>query len=241
MAHTKTQKFAVEQWTRSDIKGAPYNPRTLNTTARKKLEKNLRNVGLLIPVVVNRRTGNLVSGHQRLACVDAIEGSGNYTLDVSVVDLTPKQEQQQNIFFNNPAAQGTWDIDRLADVLRTTGLELDATGFDVSDLQLMFDDELVSVFKPPEPEEVKPAAPVQAQPSTQAPNTTEPERPARTPVSPERRPPVQQDAGTFMSVVVFQSREQRETFCRALGRDPDDRYIDGKLVAHKLGIEIEQA
>src|SRR5262245_18761408 len=145
---SKFQKFTVERWHRSEIQGAPYNPRVIDSYARKKLEANLKKVGLLDTLVVNRRTRNLVSGHQRLACLDALEGSGDYHLDVAVVDLTEKQEREQNIFFNNPAAQGTWDVQALGELL-SKDLEIAATGFEKMDLEVIFDDtQYANLFAP---------------------------------------------------------------------------------------------
>lgn len=59
--------FATERWSRDRIKNALYNPRTIDRFARQKLEADLKKVGLLAPLTVNRRTGNIVGGHQRLA------------------------------------------------------------------------------------------------------------------------------------------------------------------------------
>lgn len=135
---SRYQKFVVERWSRSKIQGAPYNPRVIDSHAKKKLEKNLKKVGLLETLVVNRKTGNLVSGHQRLACLDALEGNGEYFLDVAVVELSEQQEKEQNVFMNNPGAQGTWDAALLADLLRED-LNIEATGFESTDLEVIFD------------------------------------------------------------------------------------------------------
>jgi len=136
---SRFQKFAVERWHRRDIQGAPYNPRIIDAHAKKKLERNLKKVGLLETLVVNRTTKNLVSGHQRLTCLDALEGNGEYFLDVAVVELSEKQEKEQNLFMNNPGAQGTWDSALLADLLRED-LAIEATGFEKTDLEVIFDE-----------------------------------------------------------------------------------------------------
>lgn len=69
---------------------APANPRTISDDARRKLRDNLKRVGLLQPLVWNRRSGNLVSGHQRLSQMDDLMGTANYHLTVAVVDLDDK-------------------------------------------------------------------------------------------------------------------------------------------------------
>jgi len=126
---------------RSEINFASYNPRTISDDARKKLKKNLQSVGLLGGVVWNVRTGNLVSGHQKVAIMDAVNrynpetGENDYEFRVEVVDLDLKTEKEQNLFMNNKAVQGTYDDDMLRSLLS----EIDYTnaGFDDVDLQLL--------------------------------------------------------------------------------------------------------
>ncbi len=80
-----SQKFVSERIHRSKIKNAPYNPRSIDDHARKKLHHNLKKKGLLDALVWNKRTGNLVSGHQRLSILDDLSATGDdYTLDFAV-------------------------------------------------------------------------------------------------------------------------------------------------------------
>lgn len=131
----------MQTLSRSQLKAAPYNPRQkLSRHKRQKLEKNLRSVGLLGPVIWNKRTGHVVGGHQRLEALDALEEGQDYELDVSVVDLAPEVEHPQNVFLNNPLVQGTWDMELLGDLLRKNPGGVEATGFDPMDVQVMFDD-----------------------------------------------------------------------------------------------------
>lgn len=117
---------------RRDIQGAPYNPRTITDKERKKLLRNIKTRGLLNSLVWNRRSGNLVSGHQRLTILDALMGTDDYTIPVDVVDLSDKEEREQNIFFNNAAAQGSFDLDKLEALFPEVDIE--ETGFDLSDV-----------------------------------------------------------------------------------------------------------
>src|ERR1051325_8717943 len=138
---TRFQKFTVVRVHRSQIKGAPYNPRRIDDYAKARLREGIQKLGLLEPVTVNKPTMMLVGGHQRLAALDVLEGHGNYLLDVSLVMLSPKQEREANILLNNPNAQGTWDLDALGKLLsdETVKLDVSATGFDPLELGLVFE------------------------------------------------------------------------------------------------------
>lgn len=117
---SRFQSFTIQRLTRDQLTGAPYNPRRISEVAKKRLKQNLEQVGLVEALVWNRRTGHLVSGHRRLSLLDALEGSHNYALDVAVVDLDLKTEKAQNVFLNNPHAQGTFDPDAMVELLKDT-------------------------------------------------------------------------------------------------------------------------
>jgi hypothetical protein len=155
---TKLQKFKVETVHRSAIHGAPYNPRQIDEHAKSKLRANIKRVGLLVPILVNRRTGNVVSGHQRLAALDALEGKPDYDLQVSYCELTEKQEREQNIFMNNESAMGTFDTDALTKLVES--IDIGNAGFDKADLEMLLPDFDFSVVSK---EESAAAADVKAQ------------------------------------------------------------------------------
>lgn len=137
---------------RREIKGVPYNPRQIDDFARARLKKKLETRGLLNALVVNihpKGLGNLVSGHQRLAILDALEGTDDYQLDVDAVSLTPKQEREENVFFNNKNVQGDWDLDKLAELGEDTDFDFEAAGFTDMDLALTFEGtEYETIFSP---------------------------------------------------------------------------------------------
>ena len=96
---SKYQKFEVEVISRGEIHGADYNPRVISEDARKRLKRMLAKHGLVQPLVWNRRTGNLVSGHQRLSQLDQLERSQDYDLQVSVVDVDEREEKLLNVCY----------------------------------------------------------------------------------------------------------------------------------------------
>lgn len=214
-----SQKFVVERLHRRQIKGAAYNPRKIDDHARKKLHNNLKKMGLLDPLVFNKRNGNLVSGHQRLSILDDLAGTDNYTMDFSVVDLSDKDEKEQNIFFNNPSTQGTYDVDGLGKMLVEDDVDYRRAGFDDMDLQLIFEDTdyAVTMFDTDE-----------APPSVQADldQLAEIQRMKRERKEHRDR---DQDANDpdFFSVVVFPDRDAQSAFMERLGMNRNDRYVDG--------------
>lgn len=142
MSLTRYQNFEVEVIKRSQINKAPYNPRVIGKEAAKKLRKKIEKVGLIMPVVWNKRSGNLVGGHQRLQQLDGLEGYpgkvSDYELSVSVCDLDDKTEKEMVVFLNNPSAMGDWDYDMLADLKISSGIDFEDMGFSSFDVDDMF-------------------------------------------------------------------------------------------------------
>ena len=128
----------VKKIPRSQIKEASYNPRIIDEDNLKKLTKDIREHGLVTPLVWNKRTGVLVSGHQRLAAMDKIHHKKDYEVPVAVIDVDEKEEKQLNVQMNNPSLQGSWDLGALAN-LRDNGISFEDMGFDKGDIDFMYD------------------------------------------------------------------------------------------------------
>ena len=126
---------------RSEIHAAPYNPRKITPEAAKLLKDNLKRVGLLGGIVWNRASGNIVSGHQKVAQMDAINRydpdnpDTDYEFRVEVVDFDEKTEKEQNLFMNNRNAQGEYDDNMLRNML--DGIDFSYAGFDDFDIQML--------------------------------------------------------------------------------------------------------
>ena len=137
----------IERISIRKIKLAAYNPRKelkVGSPAYERLKKSIDTFGSVEPLVWNKRSGNLVSGHQRLKILKA---RGDRAVDVSVVDLDDEREKLLNLTLNQHA--GEWDNAQLADLLRDLagidGIDLDLSGFAPADL-----DKLVSWTPAPE-------------------------------------------------------------------------------------------
>lgn len=158
MAKSKYQAYDTETISRDMIKNAPYNPRIMDEKAKKRLRKNIAKHGLVAALTWNKRTGNLVGGHQRLEQLDALEGQKNYDLTVCVVDVDEREEAALNVQLNNPSMQGEWDLDKLANMSEEFGLDLsEDLGFTESDIDFMFegDDRFSRLFETKEGEHMR--------------------------------------------------------------------------------------
>ncbi len=105
---TMVKRYDVVTRKLSDLKPAPYNPRRMTQPALGALKASLERFGLVQPIVVNRATGHVVGGHQRL---EALRQIGAEEVDVVEVDLDEVQEKALNLALNNPLAQGEFTAD----------------------------------------------------------------------------------------------------------------------------------
>ena len=116
---------------RSQIQNAPYNPRKISKKERENLYRLLDAHKLVEDLIWNARTGNLVSGHQRLTWIDAKareKGLKDFNLKINRIDVGGKEEKEINIGMNNDAAMGKFDIDLLGGMIEE--IDYDLAGFD---------------------------------------------------------------------------------------------------------------
>src|SRR5215510_9168530 len=131
---TPHEKYETVIVHRSAINPATYNPRFITRPARKRLSEGIKEFGLVEQLVWNRRTGNLVGGHQRLKDLDKSDESLDYELEVAAVDVDLDEEKRLNLTLNSPFAQGEYNLEGVVAIVKETGY--DGTGFDYLDLQL---------------------------------------------------------------------------------------------------------
>ncbi|EAD5762652.1 transcriptional regulator [Listeria monocytogenes] len=99
----------------SKINPAAYNPRIdlqPNDPEYQKLKKSIEKFGYIDPLIWNKKTGNLVGGHQRFKIL--LEGNPE-RLTVSVVNLDLNREKALNVALNK--VEGGWNDELLADLL----------------------------------------------------------------------------------------------------------------------------
>jgi hypothetical protein len=141
MARTKHEKYDIQTISREAINMAQYNPRFIDEKNKKALEKGLKKNGLVEPLIWNKRTGNLVSGHQRISILDKLERGTNYELTVAAVDLDETEEKILNVQLNNQTMQGQFDIGLLGDLALDADINFGDFGFDDFDVKFMFGDD----------------------------------------------------------------------------------------------------
>lgn len=122
------------------LKPATYNPRKITDKSKAFLGKSIDTFGMLVPIVWNERTGNIVGGHQRY---DHLLESGETEADVVVVNFGDHDEVALNIALNHHGLRGKFTkqaSQMLADAAVEFGNEFEELGLGSlgNDLEKLF-------------------------------------------------------------------------------------------------------
>ena len=129
----------IEEIKLEDYKTAEYNPNVLEGKKLEKVAKSLEEFGYVEPIVVNKKTGNIVGGNHRARILKA---KGVKTVQASVVELEPGKEKALNLLLNT---KGNRDPFRYAELLNDLHeKEMDAL---LKDLLLVDDKEFEYYMK----------------------------------------------------------------------------------------------
>jgi hypothetical protein len=230
---TKYQKFEAKDILRSQIRNAPYNPRIIDDAERKRLKRNLKKVGLLTTLVWNQRTGNLVSGHQRIALLDDLEGGKDYSITMAVVDLDEKTEREQNIFMNSTSAQGRFDFDKLN--LMLPDIDYSNAGLSEYDLHIIGYEDAASMAETAALHEVN--ADMDDLYSDE--DETDDYEDRKAAVKAEKQRIAEQaaskaDEGESYVTISFSSYKEKAAFMRRWNYPVDDLFVKGELFSKKI-------
>lgn len=123
------------------IHPAAYNPRLdlqPGDPDYAKLRRSIDEFGFLEPLVVNQRTNNVISGHQRLK---VLKEKGVTETEAVIVDFSPEKEKAANLALNK--VRGDWDKEKLATLLdelsNLPDFDVSLTGFDTPEISQIFD------------------------------------------------------------------------------------------------------
>jgi len=109
-------KPCIETKNLDDLHPAEYNPREIGEKAFYGLGQSLEKFGLMSYIVWNRKTGNIVGGHQRYK---QLRDHNVKETEVIVVDLDDTEEMALNIALNSRSIQGDFTIGAI-EALRVT-------------------------------------------------------------------------------------------------------------------------
>jgi hypothetical protein len=219
MPKRNLQTFEIETVKRSRIKEHPSNPRLMTAEARKKLERGLDKFGLLEPLIVNKRTGHVLGGNQRLAWLDKKHSDKDYELQVAWCDIPEEKELTVVALLNQPNAQGDWDLDKLKIQIEDSKLDIELAGFERLDLEMFYPDADFSGLFSDVPQVVEKTASELKKLRDETHEQFVKDR------KNEREAKGRKEDSEFYIVVVFGDRGAKESFLARLKLPADERYI----------------
>lgn len=173
-------------------------------------------------IVVNKTTMNLVSGHQRLKCLDQLEKKKDYILRVEIVEMTEKEEKEQNIFMNSTTVQGEFDLDILAEML--PDINYKNAGLDDYDIQIIHSDGFAIDNDSPELNEI--AQQLRQQEKDKI-------KQLRKDI---KNRPVEEIEDETIIMISFNTFTAKVKFLAKLGLDEDERFLKGELFEKRIKV-----
>ena len=129
----------IEKVAINKLNPAKYNPRKdlkPGDTEYEKLKRSIDEFGYVEPIIWNKRTRNIVGGHQRYKI---LKNMGLSEVECGVLDLDEVKEKALNVALNKIG--GEFDIPLLTDLLKDlSDSDFDArlTGFDLIEIDELF-------------------------------------------------------------------------------------------------------
>jgi len=132
----------IEKCNVNDLVASKYNPRKNlkpSDPEYQKIKNSIEHFGYVDPIIINKDK-TIISGHQRAKVLRDLEYN---EIDVVIVDLNKNDEKALNIALNK--IEGEWDIQLLDDLINDLKMQdynIDFTGFDIEELNNLFNFEL---------------------------------------------------------------------------------------------------
>ncbi|OLS02575.1 site-specific DNA-methyltransferase [Tissierella creatinophila] len=135
----RCENLIIEKIKIEKLNPSKYNPRKdlkAGDPEYERLKKSIETFGYVEPVIWNKRTGNIVGGHQRLKI---LKEQGQEEVDCVVVDMDESEEKALNVALNK--VSGDWDLPKLADLIEQLDadmFDISLTGFDMAEVEDLF-------------------------------------------------------------------------------------------------------
>ena len=135
----EVDNLQIEKVAINKLNPAKYNPRKdlkLGDAEYEKLKRSIDEFGYVEPVIWNKRTGNIVGGHQRYKI---LKNMGFSEVECVVLDLDSNKEKALNVALNKIG--GEFDIPLLTDFLKDlsdSDFDIALTGFDLTEIDELF-------------------------------------------------------------------------------------------------------
>jgi len=143
-----SNKMNMQTISATKLKAAKYNPRKdlkPGDAEYEKLHRSIEDFGYVEPVIWNKRTGNIVGGHQRFKVLTSL---GYTEIECVVLDMDEQREKALNVALNK--ISGEFDIPLLTDLLHdlnAEGFDVSLTGFDATEIEDLFKEKAVGNIK----------------------------------------------------------------------------------------------
>jgi hypothetical protein len=141
--------FPVETVKLADLQLAFYNPRKIQPKKFSNLKKSIAENGVLEPLVVNK-DGTIIAGHQRYRAAIELELE---TIPCIRIDVDKNREKLLNLQLNNLTGENDKEklVVVLNDLVKVDGLDMEMTGFDLSDIENMIGNDVGDKDEPEYP------------------------------------------------------------------------------------------
>lgn len=108
-----------------------------------KLKDSIEHFGYLDPIIWNKRTGMIVSGHQRFQVMrDLAEAKGEPFDEIDVMEVDMNENEQDSFMVAVNKITGMWDIEKLSALFRELSDEdLKYTGYDDVEIDSLLQDD----------------------------------------------------------------------------------------------------
>ncbi len=129
----------IEKINISKLNPAKYNPRKdlkPGDAEYEKLKRSIDEFGYVEPIIWNKKTGNIIGGHQRYKI---LKNMGLSEVECVVLDLDEVKEKALNVVLNKIG--GEFDIPLLTDLLKDlndSDFDATLTGFDLTEIDELF-------------------------------------------------------------------------------------------------------